>query len=166
MEVRVLSGVPFFVLTIINLICTIYEVYMNKELLTSSQKGEIAKLKVELRATEKGWICSRTVADSRYDLILDDGFRLHRVQVKYADSNSSRSDNAIMVNLKKDDGKLNYRMYSKDEIDAIVIYIPRIEKFCWFNSSHFHKKTAITIRLGLPKNGQKKNLRFVDDFQW
>jgi hypothetical protein len=50
--------------------------------MTKSQKGEFAKLKVEQRALEKGWITSRTVESSRYDLVLDSGKKLFRVICK------------------------------------------------------------------------------------
>lgn len=51
--------------------------------MTSAQKGELALLKVLVRANELGWVASRPTRDCRYDLVLDDGKQLHRVQVKY-----------------------------------------------------------------------------------
>src|SRR5207302_10256401 len=51
---------------------------------STAQKVELALLRVLQRSVEKGWIASRPTRDCRYDLVLDDGERLLRVQVKYA----------------------------------------------------------------------------------
>lgn len=141
--------------------------------LTSSQKGEIAKLKVEQRSVELGWICSRPPEASRYDLVLDDGEKLHRVQVKYASGKTGHSLGAVQVGLRKNEGdgrNLKYcrskmRTYSKNEIDAVIVYIPQVNKLCWFGPKHFHKKTAISVRYKSPiKDNKHSNM--VDDFTW
>jgi len=51
---------------------------------STAQKGEIAMLRVLQRAVERGWLATRPTRDYRYDLVLDDGERVYRVQVKYA----------------------------------------------------------------------------------
>lgn len=79
----------------------------------TNKKGEIAKLKVELMAAELGWISSRTVEGSRYDLVLDNGKKLYRTQVKYADGKSSHSDGSILVGFRKaigDDRNKKYKI--------------------------------------------------------
>lgn len=141
--------------------------------LTSSQKGEIAKLKTEIRAMEKGWISSRTVESARYDLVLDDGKKLHRVQVKYASTPFGHCEGAVTANLRRhkgDDRNLKYRRqsmrtYNTDEIDAIIVYIPQVDKLCWFGSEHFVNKSSIHIRYKPSGNNQKGGKR-VEDFQW
>jgi hypothetical protein len=135
--------------------------------LISSQKGEIAKLKVEQRATEKGWIVSRPVEYSRYDLVLDNNGRLYRIQVKYGDSEFSKPNGSIVVGLKKDNGKRKYRFYTELDIDAILVYIPHFEKICWFNKEHFNNKTLLTIRFSpVSKYGKGKFVRMMNDFIW
>ena len=146
-----------------------------KELSTQA-KGEIAKLKAELRAAEKGWIVSRTVEGSRYDLVLDDGKKLYRVQVKYSNGKSSNSEGVVCVGLRKFTGddlrrsaeyrRLPIRMYTKDEIDVLVVYIPLLDKLCWFGADIFETKANIMIRYDPPKNGQKKGLTLVHDYVW
>src|SRR5437879_1158506 len=44
--------------------------------------GEIAIAKVVLRALEKRVLLSRPIMEYRYDLVVDDGLKLHRAQVK------------------------------------------------------------------------------------
>jgi hypothetical protein len=141
----------------------------------NNAKGQIAQLKVETRATEKGWIVSRTQEGARYDLILDDGKRLYRVQVKWAGAEDNRfCGGAVEIDLRKnqgDDRNKKYRrskmkIYSSDEIDAIVGYIPQIDKCVWFGAEVFDQQSHIRVRFEQPKNGQKKGIRMVDDFLW
>ena len=140
---------------------------MNKEL-TSSQKGEIAKLKVEQRAHEKGWIPSRTVDHARYDLVLDDGERLYRVQVKYTDSRNARADGSVSINLKKEkyNGTTNYRVYSQKEIDVLLVYVQKADCLCWLGPEHFNNKTSLFLRYRPSKNGQTKRTKMIQDFKW
>src|SRR5271169_2383582 len=110
--------------------------------LTSSQKGELAKLKVEQRSVELGWICSRSPEASRYDVVLDNGKRLFRIQVKYAAAAPGHgTKGAVVANLRgneSDDRNLKYRRckmkkYTKDEIDVVIAYVPQVDKLCWFS---------------------------------
>ena len=55
--------------------------------------------KAELRALELGFIPSRPVFDTRYDLIIDNNKSLKKVQVKYADGKPSKSKGAVVVKL-------------------------------------------------------------------
>ena len=46
-----------------------------------AKKGIIAQLKAELRANELGFIVSKpTTENCRYDMIIDDGKKLNRIQ--------------------------------------------------------------------------------------
>ena len=144
------------------------------ENLTSSQKGEIARLKVVQRAIEKGCIPSRTIESARYDLILDDGTIRYRAQVKYADGKMGHSTGAVVANLRRqkgDDRNLKYcrsssRTYTTEEIDAVLIYVPKVDSVCWFGPEHFLNKPSIAVRYEFPKNGYKKNVKMVKDFIW
>lgn len=142
--------------------------------LTSSQKGEIAKLKVEQRSVELGWVCSRPPEGSRYDLVLDDGKKLHRAQVKYANGKTGHSQGAVVAGLRKNQGdgrNLKYcrskmKTYTKDEIDVVILFVPQVNKLCWFGPKHFHNKTSISVRYQPPQNGIKKGFNRIVDFEW
>lgn len=133
-------------------------------------KGEVAQLRAELRAVEKGWIFSRTEAHARYDLVLDDGKRLYRVQVKYCDHESSHSTGSVSVGLTKLTGYNKRgsvaRTYKKSEVDALIVYLPKTQKLCWFNVDVFDNRPSFSIRYAPPKNGQKTRLRMAEDFEW
>lgn len=142
--------------------------------MNTNTKGEIAKLKVELRAAEKGWISSRTIEGARYDLVLDDGSKLFKVQVKWTSVVSAHSSGAVQVSLRQnngDDRNLIYRRrktrtYNRDEVDAVVVYISQIDKLCWFDPEVFENKDVLNIRYEPTKNGQIKNVMFAENYFW
>ena len=53
------------------------------------------------RSVEKGWLASRPTRDCRYDLVLDDGERLYRVQVKYAGRRAVHCQGAVSLDFTK-----------------------------------------------------------------
>ena len=129
-------------------------------------KGQLAELKVQQRAVEKCYLVSKPIYDGgRYDLIIDDGQKLWRVQVKYADGGASHCEGAVTVGLEKrrKDGNL---LYTSDEIDLLLVYLPKKELVLSFPAEKFHQKTGIQIRLELPKNHQKNGVNFYQDFIW
>lgn len=128
------------------------------------EKGKIAELKVELAAYEKGWAVSRPMSNTRYDLILDDGKKLYRAQVKYAGSKPSKSDGAAWFSA--NNGPHSPATYSKDEIDVILAYIPQIDKIVWIGPNEFDGKGGFSIRYEAPKNGQKKGLFLAEEHIW
>ena len=129
---------------------------MNKK-----QKGNYAEAKVELAALEKGWIISRPMSVARYDLILDDGKKLHRVQVKYAGQGDKNSSGAVKFSA--NNGPHSPECYTKDEVDLILVYIPQIDKVVRIDPEHFHGKTACAIRLEPPKNNMTKGIFLAED---
>lgn len=133
---------------------------------STHQKGEIAQLKVQLRAAEKGIVLSKPVIDSRYDFILDDGQRLERVQVKYASGRAPHSQGSVKINLKSWDGRKLRRRYCADEVDALLVYIPQMDEVLRFEADLFCQRASFTIRLEPAKNGQTKSILNARDFIW
>ncbi len=137
--------------------------------MTTAQKGDIAWLKVVERSVKKGWLASRPIQESgRYDLILDDGERLYRVQVKYADGHSPNSKGVARCQLTRNNGSgvNKNRKYSSEEVDAVVVYVPRANSICWFPPDVFENKTSLNIRYEPTKNGQSKGCILVQDYEW
>jgi hypothetical protein len=134
--------------------------------LTADQKGDIAELKVMIRATQKGWIASKTVKGSRYDLVLDDGSELYRVQVKFAGCKASHSNGCVQVRLRTGERNGKERVYKKEEVDAVLVYLPHIDAVCWFDPCVFDGKKGFNLRYKPSKNGQNKGVIFSDDYLW
>ncbi len=136
--------------------------------MTTKQKGILASLKFETRANEQGYVVSKPTTDEcRYDYILDDNNQRLRVQIKYADGRTFHSKGAVYVSLRKDQ-KTRKKMlsYSQQDIDALVVYVPKIDALCWFGPKVFRGKQALTIRYRPPENGQKKLLLMAQDYIW
>jgi len=137
--------------------------------MTTSQKGEIAQLKVQLRAAEKGLTSSRpTVDDCRYDLILDDGQKLWRVQIKYAAGSSSHSDGCVSVGLRRWNGRdnTNTRTYTRRDCDSLLVYVQPVDKIACLAPALFAEKTCVNIRYAPAKNAQVKNVIMLDSVLW
>lgn len=134
--------------------------------LTTNTKGQLAVSKAELRAFELGYLPSRPLYDARYDLIVDVESKLLRLQVKYADGKSSNSSGSVVVKLEYTDRRKNTYTYQKNEVDGLIVYIPRIDKLCFFPKNVFVGKRKLNIRLDKSKNNQKKGVIAAEDYYW
>ena len=136
--------------------------------LSTNLKGEIAELHVQLRATEKGIVVSRPTTAARYDLIIDDGTTIRRVQVKYSDHGQKQSSGSIRVMLEKKSQSniAKSRRYYESEIDALMVYVPQLDSVLWFDKKVFSGKSAIMIRMAAAKNGQTKGILWWEDYVW
>lgn len=124
-------------------------------------KGRIGEQKVILRALEKGWQVNVPVVAGRYDLILDDGKRLYKVQVKYTDTPTTWAVGSVVVGLMR-----RGRSYAVDEVDLLLVYIPKLDRVLAFQPSDFCGKSAITVRLEPAKNNQSSGVKLAKDYFW
>lgn len=109
------------------------------------QKGEIAQLMVQVRATQLGYIVSKPAIEARYDLIIDLGSRLERAQVKCADWWTT--EESLAIDLRKEtrnNGKK--RLYTVDQIDAVYAYVPKHNVVLRFEGPVFHNKQSLQLR--------------------
>jgi hypothetical protein len=131
--------------------------------------GEYAIAKVLLRCVEKGFGCSRPFIECRYDLILDDGLKLYRTQVKYAGGASPKQcQGMVPVGLRKcrTDGRPPIPYYTVDEIDLLLVYVRKIDQILWFGPEVFDGRKRLHIRIEPTRNGQKKNCLMATDYIW
>lgn len=139
--------------------------------MNTTLKGHLAVIEVERRATEKGFVVSRPSIEARYDLIVDDGDSLHRVQVKFTNQNGD--GNSLEVGLRKFGGNKgvgirtsDVKTYTSKEVDVLAIFSPLTNKVYWLPISIFEKKTMIRLRLKQARNNQKKRVLLACDFEW
>jgi hypothetical protein len=100
-------------------------------MLTSDQKGAIAETAVVHEAIKLGINVYTPVAEGgRYDMILELGSRLVRVQCKWA----PRQEDVVVLRCytarRNRDGLLR-RVYAEGEIDALAGYCPELDR-CYF----------------------------------
>lgn len=135
-------------------------------IITTNVKGQLAVSKAEIRAFELGYVPSRPLYDSRYDLIIDKDQKLSRIQVKYGDGKSSNSQGAIVVKLDYENRKKDSFTYNKSEVDALVVYLPKIDRLCYFPLHIFEGKRKLTVRIEEPKINQTRGIIFAKDYYW
>jgi hypothetical protein len=129
-------------------------------------KGQIAVLKVQLRAAEKGVAVAIPTVEMRYDMIVDDG-TLRRAQVKYVAQ--EETDGSVTLDLRKETrGNGKKRTYSRDEIDMVLAYIPAVDKIICFGPEVFEGRQTITIRFkqSETKKKRRKGIHFIEDYLW
>ncbi|OGM31059.1 hypothetical protein A2630_00115 [Candidatus Woesebacteria bacterium RIFCSPHIGHO2_01_FULL_44_10] len=134
--------------------------------ITTNVKGQLAISKAELRALELGYIPSRPIFDTRYDLILDDRKSLKRIQVKYANGTPSHSRGSVVVKLSYEDRNKRKFMYQQEEVDGLIVYLPKIDKLCYFPLEIFVNKGNLAVRIQKPLNNRKKGIIFAEDYYW
>lgn len=135
----------------------------------TNDKGEFALLKVKQIALERNILLSQpTMANCRYDLIVDCGERLVRAQVKWADGITSKCSGSVALNLRKitRGNKPGKQFYTSKEVDVLLVYLPKIDKVLWLESPYFHGRTALTIRYEPSRNCQIKGCLMAEDFVW
>lgn len=131
-----------------------------------SVKGEMACLKFELRAYEKGGVVSKPTVEVEYDRILDLDGRLYKVQVRWADHYASNTDGAVQCHLRRIGRGGEYvKSFKPSEVDAVVFYLPSIDKLVWLSKEHFEGKSAINMRVAPPKKKDRRCF-LVEDFVW
>jgi hypothetical protein len=142
---------------------------LGQERLATNFLGEYAIAKVVLRAIEKGVGVSRPIVECRYDLVVDDGLKLYRTQVKYAGGSSPKQcQGAISVGLRKwrNDGRAIIPCYTAKEIDLLLVYVQRIDRILWLGPEVFDGRGRLQIRLEPPRNNQVKGCLMAADYLW
>ncbi len=130
--------------------------------LSTDEKGQIAVCKVCEVAVKKGAELYFPTTPVRYDLILDYQGKLYRAQVKYADGKPHHAIGAIPLYLRK----RNRRCYSRDEIDVLLVYIPALDRVCWFGPEIFDNKMVLHLRLAPARNNQQSGCLMVENYFW
>lgn len=130
--------------------------------MTSVQKGEIAQLKVQQRAIELGYTVSVPSVDCRYDLIIDADSTLTRAQIKYADGLGRGKSVRVYLAKKHKNKKLKYK---KEEIDIVLVYVPKIDKILQIKADRFHDKENIDIRIEKSETKSSK-FNWYEDYIW
>jgi hypothetical protein len=71
----------------------------------------------------------------------------------------------VIVKLEYEDRHKKLKTYQADEVDALVVYIPKIERLCYFPNEVFVGKRKLSVRLEKPKNNYKKVI-YAKDYYW
>jgi hypothetical protein len=131
------------------------------------KKGDLAELKVATDLTARG--CELSIPfgeDSSYDLIADYEGRLHRVQVKYTQSDGQ----VVVVNCRSHSitkGKVRRtKIYTAAMVDWIVVFDATTDR-CYYIPSWILGDagcSGLLLRLVPTRNGQSLRIRRAEDY--
>jgi hypothetical protein len=134
--------------------------------MTTDQKGAIAEAAIALEALKLGIEVYRPVAEGgRYDMILDLGSRLLRVQCKSA---CLVGDNVVVRSYsfrRTRDGYVK-RGYSSEDVDAIAAYCLELDRSFFISIELAERHRTLSLRLAPTRNNQRRRINWADDFDF
>lgn len=129
------------------------------------QKGISTELRSLLYFTEKGYLCSVPYGNvGRYDLLVDTGKKIVKVQCKSAHKNDNGSYTVNTSNTAiKANGNVR-KFYTKDEIDFIITFIE--DQAVFIPVEMIEKSQSKVFRTELPQYGTKANCNLIQDYSF
>jgi len=132
--------------------------------------GDIAEVAVTLAALKRGWSVSKPVGENqRYDLILDDGTTLFKVQCKSAKlKNNVISASLTRMTRVKDKYKREH--YTEQEIDAFAIYCPDLQQSFLLKTEELiidgRIQGNVNLRVNESTGNNQYNIRLAKDYMF
>jgi hypothetical protein len=133
--------------------------------LTPSQKGAAAEAEIAAAVIRLDLVVLRPLVDGRrYDLVIDTGGELIRVQCKWASRRGNVLSAHCLTCRHTPRGYLR-TTYSADQIDAIAAYSPDTDN-CYLVPIHeVEGRSAITFRVAPTLNNQAHGVRWARDYE-
>jgi hypothetical protein len=133
--------------------------------LTSSQKGAAAEAEIAAAAIRLGMVVLRPLCDGgRYDLVIDTGARLLRVQCKWASLRGCVLSARTTTSRHTPRGYLR-STYTATEVDAIAAYSPDTARCYLIPIEDVEGRAEISLRLGPTRNNQALGVRWARDHE-
>jgi prevent-host-death family protein len=134
--------------------------------LTTDQKGALAELAIATEATRLGFGVMKPLTDGHpYDLILEVGGRLLRVQCKWARRLDGAVNVAAIRSRRIAGGGQRRSTYSAAEVDIVAAYCAEHDRCFAVPIGLFGRSGHLLLRLYPARNGQRAGLHFADDFE-
>lgn len=130
-----------------------------------NEKGDIAEAEIAAAAIRAGCTVSRPLTDHPpYDLVIEVGGRLLRVQCKWA----GLKNGVIAVRLRRCShspvrGYIR-SSYGADEIDAVAAYCDELRECFLVGIEHVAGQDWLSLRVEAPRNGQRAAVHFAADY--
>ncbi len=132
------------------------------EELTRNAKGALAEAEIAAEAVRHGWVVLRPDNEGRrYDLVIDTGPHLLRVQCKWG----RLLDDVIVVRTSTSRhtprGYVS-TTYTADEIDVLAVYCGALDRCFALAASDIAGVRQVHLRPGAAKNNQRTGVRMAD----
>lgn len=125
-------------------------------------RGERTEAKVLAKLLDCGFIVAVPFGSQRYDLIVDDGKKLIKVQVKTGCLRFGR----VQFRTCSAPGSTQRARTYHGEVDAFVVYAPELEKFYWVPIAKLPNRREVHLRIAPAKNGQTRYIKKAKDFEF
>jgi hypothetical protein len=133
--------------------------------LSPSQKGAAAEAEIAAAAIRTDLVVLRPLCDGgRYDLAIDIGNELLRVQCKWASRQGNVLTARCLTSRHTPRGYLR-TTYSAQEIDAIAIYAPDTDRCYLLPIGEVEGLVMISLRLAPTRNNQAMRVRWARDYE-
>ena len=134
-------------------------------MLTTNQKGAVAEQAVVLEATRRGiGVWTPVSGHEPYDLILDIGGTLLRVQCKWAVQRGDVIAVTCRRNRRGPNGFIR-KTYGADEIDVIAAYCEGTGQVYLLPTEMSVDRTGVQLRLAPTRNNQVVGINWARDFE-
>ena len=134
--------------------------------LSSMQKGAMAEAAVTAAAVELGFVVLRPVVEGRrYDLVVDTGLRLLRVQCKWA----RRRRDVVAVHLvscRHTPHGYVRTTYGSEEIDGVAVYCPDLRRCYYIPIAVAAGRVGLHLRLSRAANNQRTAISFASEYEF
>lgn len=133
--------------------------------MNTKDKGDIAEAFAIARLLQLGYSVSVPFGDNqRYDLIVDKGGELLKVQVKYCSIRKQVIEVplASVYSLKNENV---IRHYEKTEIDIVLVYCPDTEKLYWIDFHSIDNRYSIKLRFD-KKGDNQRRVKLAEDYEF
>jgi len=132
----------------------------------TSHVGEISRTQIIAALTLQGKSLLLPLGDhQRYDLAIDEGGRLLRVQCKTGHLiRGAIVFNPCTINSRGKEGGCIRKAYSEEEIDLFGVYCPDNHR-CYLVPVTATRRTGCSLRIEIPRNGQKTRIRWAEDYE-
>lgn len=129
------------------------------------QRGILTELRCAEKFIELGFSVSFPYGNAdRYDILVDTGNRIFRVQVKTANLNENGSYTVSTVTSVATTSTRYKKHYDETQIDLLVTIINN--QLVFMLPSFVQKSTSRVFRVELPKYGSKSNCNLIEDFSF
>ncbi len=133
--------------------------------LGTSQKGAIAETEIAAAATRLQLPVLRPVAEGgRYDIVIDLGTRLLRVQCKWASRLGDILNVRCATSRHTPRGYVK-TTYSANEVDAIAAYSSDTDRCYLIPIDGVAGMAIVSLRLAPTRNNQATNIRWARDYE-
>ena len=132
--------------------------------MNSKTKGELSEAKALYEFQKHNIpVCLPWGDNQRYDMIAEFNGKLNRIQVNTSNEEENGSIKCYCRSSKNHTTNKVCSTY-QGEVDYFVFYNQTYDKIAIVPIEEIGDKTVISLRITEPKNGQKKGIKFFDDY--